>query len=98
MSKKTNQDGGAGSDKNGDTVSTTPSDIFRVGVRIPPFWPEKPAVWFAQVEGHFLLSGISDDKTKFYYVISQLEHRYAAEVEDIIVAPPAQGKYEILKT
>jgi hypothetical protein len=25
--------------------------INRVGVRVPPLWPEKPAVWFAQLEG-----------------------------------------------
>ncbi|GBP60541.1 hypothetical protein EVAR_97795_1 [Eumeta japonica] len=36
---------------------------------------------FAQLEGHIALSGISDDKTKFYFVISQIEHRFAAETE-----------------
>ncbi|XP_063629969.1 uncharacterized protein LOC134801359 [Cydia splendana] len=24
--------------------------VFRVGIRVPPFWPEEPAVWFAQLE------------------------------------------------
>lgn len=72
-------------------------DVFRVGVRLPPFWPDEPAVWFAQVEGHFMLSKISDDKTKFYYIVSQLEHRYAAEVKDIIISPPAGCSYETLK-
>lgn len=79
----------------------TPYDqtgIFRVGVRPPPFWPEEPAVWFSQLEGNFILSGIKDDDTKFYYVTSTLEHRYAAEVKDIIVSPPKTGKYERLKT
>lgn len=72
-------------------------DVFRVGVKLPPFWPDEPAVWFAQVEGHFLLSRISDDKTKFYYIVSQLEHRYAAEVKDIIIAPPPGCSYDTLK-
>lgn len=79
----------------------TPHDqtgIFRVGVRPPPFWPEEPAVWFSQLEGNFILSGIKDDDTKFYYVTSTLEHRYAAEVKDIIVSPPNTGKYDRLKT
>lgn len=80
-------------------ASTAPtSDVFRVGVRLPPFWPDEPAVWFAQVEGHFLLSQITNDKTKFYYIISQLEHRYAAEVKDIIIAPPEGRTYETLKS
>ncbi|CAK1588919.1 unnamed protein product [Parnassius mnemosyne] len=76
----------------------TPSDICRIGVRPPPFWPEEPAVWFAQLEGNFLLSGIKDDATKFYYITSTLEQRYAAEVKDIIVSPPDKDKYEKLKT
>lgn len=76
----------------------TPSDIFRVGVRLPPFWPEEPAVWFAQIEGSFALSGVKDDDTKYNYVSAQLEHRYAAEVKDILINPPAKGKYDKLKS
>ncbi|XP_049884515.1 uncharacterized protein LOC126379742 [Pectinophora gossypiella] len=84
-----------------DRVSTTPSvniDVDKVGVRIPPFWPEEPEIWFANVEGQFLISGITSDTTKFYYVLGQLENRYSREVKDIIVRPPATGKYEKLKT
>jgi len=55
------------------------SYINRVGIRVPPFWPEKRAVWFAQLEGQFALSDITQVSTKFYYVISQLENKYAAE-------------------
>jgi hypothetical protein len=32
--------------------------------------------------------GINSEQTKFYYVISQLGHRYASEVEEIITSPP----------
>lgn len=73
-------------------------DVFRVGVRVPPFWAEEPTVWFAQIEGQFILSNITSDTTKFYYVTAQLEPQHAAEVKDIIVSPPAQNKYEKLKT
>lgn len=74
------------------------SGIFKVGVRAPPFYPEKPAVWFAQVEGQFAISKITQDATKYYYIISQLEPRYAAEVEDILTNPPESNKYDILKS
>jgi hypothetical protein len=47
-------------------------------------------MWFAQSEAQFSLAGISSEKTKFHYVISQLEQRYAAEVEDIITSPSQQ--------
>ena len=56
------------------------STINHVGICVPPFWPEKPAVWFAQLEGQVALSNIIQDATKFYHVISQLDNKYAAEV------------------
>jgi hypothetical protein len=41
------------------------------------FWAE----WFAQAGAQFSLAGISNERTKFYHIISQLDHRYAAEVD-----------------
>lgn len=73
-------------------------ETFRVGVRIPPFYPEKPGLWFAQMEAQFMLSGIKSDETKFYYVTGNLDSQYAAEVEDIIANPPPTEKYERLKS
>ncbi|KAJ0175083.1 hypothetical protein K1T71_009224 [Dendrolimus kikuchii] len=80
----------------GDTSSNM--DVFKVGVKIPPFWPDEPALWFAQIEGQFNISGITSDSTKFYHVISQLDQNHAAEVKDIIIAPPADNKYLKLKS
>jgi hypothetical protein len=71
--------------------------INRIGIRVPPFWPEKPAMWFAQLEGQFALSNITQDKTKYYYVISQLDNKYTAEVEDVITNPPPTGRYDRIK-
>lgn len=73
-------------------------EVLRVGVKMPPFWPEEPALWFAQVESQFVLSRITTDDTKFCYLVSQLEHQYASEVKDIITYPPATNKYEKLKS
>jgi hypothetical protein len=68
-----------------------------VAAQLPPFWAERPAVWFAQDEAQFTLAGISSKKIKFYYVISQLDHRYTAEVEDI-TSPPERDPYTTLRT
>lgn len=73
-------------------------EILRVSVRVPPFWPEEPALWFAQVESQFALSRITTDETKFYYLVAQLDHQYAVEVKDIITNPPSTDKYLKLKT
>jgi hypothetical protein len=64
---------------NGTTNSPMSAEISSVAVRLPPFWAERPNVWFAQAEAQFTLAGISSEQTKFYYVISQLDHRYATE-------------------
>jgi hypothetical protein len=74
-----------------------PAEISRVAVWLPPFCAERPAVWFAQAEARFFLAGISSERTKFHYVISQLDQRYAAEVEDIITSPPQQDPYSKLR-
>ncbi|XP_026476309.1 uncharacterized protein LOC113381860 [Ctenocephalides felis] len=80
-----------------EQISFPPSQVERVGVKVPPFWPEKAQLWFAQLEGQFALSNISADTTKFYVAIAYLETQYAAEVEDIILKPPTENKYETLK-
>ena len=72
------------------------ASIYRVAVRLPPFWPERPSLWFAQAEAQFELAGVTIERTKFSHIISQLDHRYAAEVEDIITTPGDQP-YKKLK-
>jgi len=78
-----------------DDISS--SAVYRVSVRLPPFWPDRPAVWFAQAEAQFELSAITRQRTKFNYVVSQLNQQQAAEVEDIITSPPDQDPYDRLK-
>lgn len=77
-------------EQNPDRMPSTP-----VQIRIPPFWPEKPAIWFAQVEGQFAIMRITDDATKFYHILATLDRQYAAEVEDILTGP---ADYKRLKS
>jgi len=42
----------------------------------------------------FALANVTQDATKFYYVISHLDNKYAAEVEDVITNPPPTDRYE----
>jgi len=57
--------------------------LNRVGIRVAHFWPEKPAVWFAQLVGQFTLANVTLDTTKLCYVISHLDNKYAAGLEDV---------------
>ena len=63
-------------------------EVCRVAVRLPPIWPDRPAIWFAQAESQFELAVITRQHTKFNYVVSELNQQQASEVEDIITAPP----------
>jgi len=73
-------------------------EVCRVGVKMPPFWPNEPALWFAQLEGQFALSNVTSDVTKFYHVVANLDFKYVCEVKDIISNPPAENKYEKIKS
>ncbi|XP_078051743.1 uncharacterized protein LOC144477887, partial [Augochlora pura] len=68
-----------------------------VGVHSAKYWPEKPALWFAQLDAQFSLRGITSEETKYCHVVSQLDAKTAQEIEDILLAPPAERKYSHVK-
>ena len=69
-----------------------------VSVKLPPFWPDKTGLWFAQAEAQFAIKGITVDKTKFSYVVSMLDTKIAVHAMDIIENPPDNDAYGTLKT
>lgn len=71
--------------------------VHSVSVKLPPFWADRPAVWFAQAEAQFHLAGIKNDTTMFSHVISTIDQRLIGEIEDIVLEPPPENKYNILK-
>ena len=80
-------------------IATTsePAPVASVSVKLPPFWPNNPLVWFAQVEAQFFTRNITSQATKFAYVIAALQPEIAQEVRDILIYPPQATQYDILK-
>ena len=77
--------------------ATPPATLAAVSVKLPPFWPADPEVWFAQDEAQFTCRGITAQTTRFDYVISSLNPEFAMEVRDLLLKPPHDHPYDVLK-
>ncbi|UYV63697.1 hypothetical protein LAZ67_2005345 [Cordylochernes scorpioides] len=69
-------------------------------IKAPEFWPNDPELWFITLESQFLLnkpSPITNDDTKFSYLISLLPPSTAIEVREFIKSHPPDNKYDALK-
>ena len=71
--------------------------VSSVQIKLPPFWPKGPELWFAQIESQFATRRITVSRTKFDYVVSSLSLEFATEVRDLLLRPPEEAPYEVLK-
>ena len=77
-------------------ISSMPA-LAAVSIKLPPFWPADPEVWFAQTDTQFTTRGITSQKTCFDYVVSSLSPEFTIEVRDLLLRPPDEGPYDTLK-
>ena len=71
--------------------------VAAVNVKLLPFRPSDPQIWFAQVEAQFTTRGITVQKTKFDYIVASLAPEFTTEVRDLVLAPPVENPYDTLK-
>lgn len=72
-------------------------ELNAVAIKLPTFWTTQPNVWFTQAEAQFHIKKVTEDSTKYYYVISALDQATASRIIHVLTNPPANGKYDNLK-
>ncbi|GBN84286.1 hypothetical protein AVEN_36067-1 [Araneus ventricosus] len=80
-----------------DTKHSVSAEIARVAFKPPPLWRNNVELWFSQRESQFLISGISQEETKFHHVVAVLEEDILSCVSDLIRCRPNDNPYTQLK-
>lgn len=68
-----------------------------VSLKLPAFWSSQPRAWFIQAEAQFALRNITEDKTKYSYLVAALDQRTAERLLDVLEHAPEKDKYNKLK-
>lgn len=73
------------------------AEVATVAFKLPPFWPHDPVVWFSQAESQFRIRGITQQQTKFDYVVTSIAPEYAVEIRDLLMSRPDHEPYNVLR-
>ena len=75
-----------------------PAQVAAIQLKLPPFWPKDPELWFVQKEAQFTTWGITVSSTKFDYIVASLSPEFATKVRDLLLCPLQKTHYNELKT
>ena len=67
-------------------------------IKLPSFWSNKPASWFALAESRFRTHSITGKQAKFDQLVGALSKESISRVLDLIEVPPLFTPYTQLKT
>lgn len=71
-------------------------EASRVTVKLPPFWENRPEIWFLQLEAQFAIARITTEETRFHHLVAQLDPKYIENCWDIIQSD-SEDKYSEAK-
>jgi hypothetical protein len=80
-----------------ENTSGVPAVNMATAMKLPPFWPHAPALWFAQAECQFTVRGVEDEFQRYCLVVSVLPHESLRLVADIVETPPPTHQYTAIK-
>lgn len=98
-------DEGSGNGRNTHTSSSSTTSgnghqqvhAATVHFKLPQFWRNNVALWFTKVETQFAISKINSERTRFNYVVAELDEQVMMEVSDVITDAPEGEQYSTLK-
>lgn len=82
---------------NANSRENSEQQHFIASLKFPPFWSNRPDLWFLQVETQFRIKGITSSSTKYDHLVASLPSDTMEIVADALLNPPSQNKYENLK-
>ena len=66
-------------------------------IKLPSFWSDRPASWFALAEARFRSHNIGGEQAKFDHVVGALSKESIGRVLDLVEVPPLFNPYTALK-
>ena len=77
-------------------ASDAPS-LAKVRLKLLPYWPSDPQLWFVQAEAQFANNNITSPKGRYNVVVASLAPEFAAKIRDLLISPPQHDPYNTLK-
>ncbi|XP_046807526.1 uncharacterized protein LOC124420041 [Lucilia cuprina] len=71
--------------------SVAPTTTSTVNLRIPRFWKENPAIWFAQLDAQFENHNVVNESSKYFAALPEV----LSQVTDIILQQPRDAYSKI---
>jgi hypothetical protein len=66
-------------------------------MRLAPFIPNNPDMWFSLVKSAFTLHDVTDEAIRYHIVLNNLDSTYTEQVAEVITPMPAATPYTVLK-
>ena len=66
-------------------------------MKIPPYWPANPQIWFMQIKTLFAARGITSQRTMYHHIVGSHSPEIAMKIRDLLLRPLEDSRYNILK-